>query len=118
MHDVRRRPDGRNGFPLFAELSGSDTCTCSGMTGHGNAPVLALCRQLIAAGLDPDQALEVYRGAVLALRVRSIGEGAQLTVKDDSRGTPRFVAYRPGPDERGHGACGGASPVRQSGVAA
>jgi|SRR5262245_19948129 len=108
----------RNSLPLYAELIGDDTCTAAGITARHPAPALALCRQLLAAGLDPDQALEVYRNGTLSLRIRSIGEGAQLTVKDDSRGTPRFVAYRPGPDERGHGACGGASPVRKSGVAA
>src|SRR5262245_10107645 len=77
-------------LPLYAKLIGDDTCTATGIT----APALALCRQLLAAGLDPDQALEVYRGATLALRIRSIGEGAPLTVRDDNRGTPRFVAYR------------------------
>jgi len=100
-------------LPLYAKLIGDDTCTATGIT----APALALCRQLLAAGLDPDQALEVYRGATLALRIRSIGEGAPLTVRDDNRGTPRFVAYRPGPDERGNGACGDAWPVRQSDIA-
>jgi hypothetical protein len=54
--------------------------------------VLTLCRQLLAAGLDPDQALEVYRGTTLALRVRSIGEGAKLTVRESTKdGRPRFA---------------------------
>src|SRR5262245_9091203 len=117
MATIISRAPARNSLPLYAELSGDDTCTAAGFTAHGNAPALALCRQLLAAGLNPDQALEVYRGATLALRIRSIGEGAQLTVRDDNRGTPRFIAYRSGPDERGNGACGGASPVRQSAVA-
>jgi hypothetical protein len=30
---------------------------------------------------DPSTRLEVYRSAILALTVRSIGEGSQLTVK-------------------------------------
>jgi hypothetical protein len=34
-------------------------------------PVLALCRELLAAGLDPDAAVEAYRAGTLALRVRS-----------------------------------------------
>ncbi len=119
MPIVRHGPIGRNSsLPLNAELIGDDTCTAAGVTARSHAPALALCRQLLAAGLDPDQALEVYRGATLALLIRSIGEGAQLTVKEDNRGTPRFIAYRPGPDERGNGACGGASPMRQSEVAA
>jgi hypothetical protein len=45
-----------------------------------------LCRQLIAAGLDPDRALEVYRGATLALTVRSIGEGARLEINPKGTG--------------------------------
>jgi hypothetical protein len=91
MSTILTRGAFRNSLPLFGELVGSDTCTCAGMTAVGNAPVLAMCRQLLAAGMDPDQAMEVYRGAVLALRVRSIGEAAQLDV--NSKGTG-FVAYR------------------------
>jgi hypothetical protein len=105
-------------LPIFAELHGSTICEAPGHVVRGHAPVLVMCRKLLAAGIDPDTAMEVYRGATLALRVRTIGEGAQLTVKDDNRGVPRFIAYRPGPDERAGGACGDASPVRQSMVAA
>jgi hypothetical protein len=75
---------------------------------------LALCRQLLAAGLNPDQALHVFRNGTLALRIRSIGEAADLTVKDDNRGTPRFVPYRPGPAARVGIACGEA-PLMRSG---
>jgi hypothetical protein len=42
-------------------------------------------------GPDPSTRLEIYRGAILALTVRSIGEGSQLTVKSASNGTPVFV---------------------------
>jgi hypothetical protein len=95
-----------------AELARDDTCTALGIIAHANAPVLALCRRLIEAGHDPARPLEAYRGATLCLRVRSIGEAACLTVKDDNRGTPRFAAYRPGPAEGGDGASGEASPAR------
>ena len=38
--------------------------------------------------------LEAYRGDTLCLKVRTIGEGAQYTVKDSpSEGPPRFVPY-------------------------
>jgi len=116
MARVSNRPNGRNNLPIFAELIGDDTCTAAGITARSPAPALALCRQLLAAGLDPDRALEVYRGATLALRIRSIGEGAQLTVRDDNRGTPRFIAYRSGPDERGRIACGDPPPMRSGDV--
>jgi hypothetical protein len=90
---------------LRAELAGSDQCAAAGITARGAAPVLRLCRLLIAAGHDPRRRLEVYRGAVLALRVRSIGEAAALEI--NSKGT-RFVAARP---------VRTASPARFSGLA-
>jgi hypothetical protein len=79
---------------IRAELFGSDTCTAGDLTAHGHAPVLVLCRQLIAAGIEPDQALEVWRGATLALRVRSIGAAARLTVKERPFG-PVFERWVP-----------------------
>jgi hypothetical protein len=67
---------------IEAELLGSNTCRARGITTRGNAPVLALCRALLGAGYDPSRPLHAYRGKVLALKVRSIGEGARLTVAD------------------------------------
>ena len=99
---------------IRVELTGSDTCTAAGLTVHARAPVLTMCREMLAAGLDPDRALDVYRNGVLALRIRAIGEAATFDVRDDNRGTPRFVRYRPGPAERARSACGGAPPVRQT----
>jgi hypothetical protein len=76
---------------VVAHLSGSRTCTANGITACGATPVLALCRGLLAAGLDPDTALEVYRASTLALRVRSLREGAQLAVKTAGNGAPIFA---------------------------
>jgi hypothetical protein len=59
-------------------------------------------------GPDPSTRLEIYRGAILALTVRSIGEGSQLTVKSASNGTPVFVKKA----ERNSAA---APPMRQTG---
>jgi hypothetical protein len=82
---------------IRAELIGHDTCTAVGLTVTAAAPVLAMCRRLIAASHDPAMPLEAWRGAVLTLRVRSIGEGARLAVKTGPDGTPRFVlAYARG----------------------
>ena len=81
---------------LRAELIGSNSCTAAGVTAVSAAPVLALCRQLLANGLDADRALEVYRKGVLALRIRSITEAAGLEV--NARGTdfvPRAVRTAP-----------------------
>jgi hypothetical protein len=97
MSTILTRGALRNSLPLFGELVGSDTRTCAGMTAVGNAPVLAMCRQLLAAGMDPDQAMEVYRGAVLALRVRSIGEAAQLEINSKGTGFVRREGVRTAP---------------------
>jgi len=64
-------------------------CTAQGLTAKGTAPVLRLCRMLVEAGHNPEEPMEVYRGATLALRVRSIGEAAKFTVNES--GSPRFV---------------------------
>jgi hypothetical protein len=76
--------------PILATLTGSDRCEAEGVSAHGHAPVLELCRELIAAGFNPASPLEAWRGQTLCLRVRSIGEGARLTVTDDRHGTPRL----------------------------
>ena len=78
--------------PIHAQLIGSKTCSAAGRTAVGPTPVLALCRQLIAAEFDANRPLTVYRGATLALYVRSIGEAAKLTVRESTRdGRPRFA---------------------------
>jgi hypothetical protein len=93
---------------LCADLVGSDICTADGIIARSYAPVLALCRRLIEAGIDPDRPLQVYRGDTLALTVRSIAEGARLAVEDNHLGHPRFVR-RSG---------GAALPTRQNGAPA
>lgn len=71
--------------PIIGHLFDDDKCEAAGIAVQGNAPTLILCRALLKAGLDPDSALEVYRGTTLALRVRSIGEAALLEV--NAKGT-------------------------------
>jgi hypothetical protein len=75
--------------PIRAALVGSDHCEAEGISVRAAAPVLALCRKLVAAGHDPGRPLHAYRGNVLALRVRSIGEGAQLAIVGDGVGFRR-----------------------------
>jgi len=79
---------------IFAELIGSNTCTAAGITVVDRAPVLALCRALVTAGQEPNRPLHAYRGDVLCLCVRSIGEGARLAVEDDRHGRPRLRRWR------------------------
>jgi hypothetical protein len=69
-----------------AELTGSDICTSAGITTTGVTPVLSLCRELLAAGLDADTAVEVFRGATMALRIRAIGEAAGLEINAEGNG--------------------------------
>jgi hypothetical protein len=83
-------------IPIHAMLIGSNGCEALGITARGYAPALDLCRALVKAGYDPRRPLHAYRGDVLALKVRSIGEGARLTVREDRAG-PRFVAWEPFP---------------------
>jgi hypothetical protein len=75
--------------PLRGELAGSHRCTANGFTANGPTPVLALCRELLAAGHDPTTPLEIYRGATLALRIRSMGEAAALELNSEGTGFRR-----------------------------
>ena len=97
---------------IRADLIGGRTCSALGITATGHAPVLSLCRRLVAAGHDPDSPLEAYRGTMLCLRVRSIGEAAKLTVKDGPDGKTRFAAYHPFQDAGE--SCGGRPRVAQN----
>jgi hypothetical protein len=94
--------------PIRAELIGSYCCEAEGISARGYAPVLELCRKLVAAGFSPVYPLEAWRGETLSLRIRSIGEGARLTVADDRHGTPRLRRRQ----ERPEGYVAG-SPVAQ-----
>ena len=76
--------------PIEAELIGSSECRARdrarGITVRSSSPVLAPCRALVGAGYDPGRPLHVYRGKTLALKVRSIGEGARLRVSSSGTG--------------------------------
>jgi hypothetical protein len=78
---------------IHAELFGDDRASAAGISAHGTAPLLALSRKLIEAGHGSATPLEAWRGNTLALRIRSIGDGARLTV-DEHNGT-RFAKWKP-----------------------
>ena len=90
---------------IRAELSGSNICSALGIAIRAYAPVLELCRQLVAAGQNPTTPLHAYRLGVLCLTIRSIGEAARLEINGDGTGFRR----RRAPDA--------APPVRNSGSA-
>ena len=71
---------------IRAVIIGADQCETLSHKVRASAPVLALCRELIEAGHDPACQLHVYRNGVLALRVRSIGEAARLSIRGDGVG--------------------------------
>lgn len=101
---VQRSPPKSEKPPILALLIGSNRCDAAGFTARGSAPVTKLCRTLVDAGYDPDRPLQAYRGEVLSLLVRTIGEGARLTVKTAGSGCPVFAPVE--------GAAG--PPVRKS----
>jgi hypothetical protein len=86
--------------PVRGQMIGADKATAAGITVRGRAPVLALCRKLVAAGVDPNRPLHAYRGDVSCLVVRTIGEGARLTVAEGPNG-PRFGPWEPMPSRVG-----------------
>jgi hypothetical protein len=67
------------------------------MVAVSSTPVLRLCRLLFAAGHDPATPLEAWRGDVLCLRIRSIGEAAGLEINPKGNGFIRYRAGRAGP---------------------
>ena len=85
---------------IRAELIGTDTCSAVGITVRVGAPVLTLCRRLIAVGYDAATPLLVYRGEVLALTIRSIGQAARLEINSKGTGFIRHRAVRTAPPVR------------------
>jgi hypothetical protein len=81
----RAEQDGKH-QSIRAVIIARDQCEALGHKVRAAAPLLALCRELIEAGHDPACQLRAYRDGVLALRVRSIGEAAQLSIRGDGVG--------------------------------
>jgi hypothetical protein len=86
---------------IRAEIVGSNICQCDGHVVRANAPVLGLCRKLVEAGYDPARPLHAYRGDVLCLRIRSIGEGAKLNISEKDRDGLQLVPWRAFPSTPG-----------------
>jgi len=77
---------------LGGEVSpGVFECGACGVTARGWSPVIDLCRKLVEAGHPSGSPMRVYRGEVVALHVRSIGEAGGLRVRPGSAGRPMFV---------------------------
>jgi hypothetical protein len=66
---------------IIAQLSSDTYANALGITVQSPSPVLALCRQLVASSTYASSTpLDAYRGDVLCLRVRAIGEAAKLEI--------------------------------------
>jgi hypothetical protein len=93
---------GKNNFPhnnhrrilkqpaIVGRLAGDSWCKIGEAFATGRTPVLTACRALLAQGIDPDTALEIYRNGTLALRVRSIEQAAKLRVATHGVGFERL----------------------------
>jgi hypothetical protein len=78
---------------IRAVLTGDDRCAALGLTAQSASPVILPCQRLVNAGHDPNRPRHAYRGSTLALRVRSVGEGARLEINHHGTG---FIARREG----------------------
>src|SRR5262249_9799 len=87
----RRNPKSNAAVQQPVQSSPRSVAATLHLTVQSSSPVLLLCSRLIDAGHDPATPLHVYRGDVLALRVRSIGEAVRLEV--NAKGTG-FIAHR------------------------
>ena len=79
--------------PIFARFEGSNVCEAEGLRVVTNAAGLSMCRKLIDTGFDAERPLHIYRGSQLAMKISSIGWGAQYTVSEEPE--VHLVKYRP-----------------------
>src|SRR5262245_9507906 len=82
--------------PVRAEFVNDQTCRvrAAGLTACSSSPALSLCRLLVKHGFDPERPLLVFRGDILAVRIRTIHEGASLEVNSLGTDTTHGVARR------------------------
>jgi hypothetical protein len=85
---------------ITAQLSGDDTCTAEGYTERGHAPILMMCRRLIASGVDPDRSLIAYRNTTACIIVNGIGKAARLEINTKGTAFCRHRAVRTAPPAR------------------
>jgi hypothetical protein len=85
---------------IRAQIIGSNQCRAEGFTVRAASPVLTICRKLVEAGYHPDRPLRAYRGDMLCLEIRAIGEAARLEVNAHGSGFIRLRARRAAPPMR------------------
>ena len=95
-HELRRKSRIEQPLtPVAAELIASHCCESLGSVGKGNSPVLSLCRSLLAAGFNPDQALDLYGAGTPALRVKNLRAGARQRVTEPDHERAHFCKWMP-----------------------
>ena len=99
-HQLDQQVAAQTQNPIRAELLGDDQCSANGIVARGYAPVLELCRQLIADGYDASAPMQVYRGSTLALHVSSIGTAAASEINSKGTGLVGLSPVRRGPPVR------------------
>jgi hypothetical protein len=94
-----RNQDQNSTAAIHVELVGDDCAiaVALGVKAVGYAPVLELCRALVAAGVDPRRPLEAWRGHVLCLRVADIGKAARWKINSKGTGLERLSGVRTTP---------------------
>jgi hypothetical protein len=102
---------GNQHAAIRAELAGVDCCSARGVTAQGQAPVLVLCRLLLEIGCDPATPLDAYRGDVLCLQVRSIGEAAALEINAKGTGFVARCSVRTAPPVAAGYSAAGSAPA-------
>jgi hypothetical protein len=85
-----RHPRCKNTDLIRAELIGNNECRAAGLMVRSTSPILAMCRRLLAAGINPDLRLDCYRGATLAISVCTVRRGAALEVNGEGTGFRPF----------------------------
>jgi hypothetical protein len=82
-------PQNRSQYPIYDDSCGSDRSAAEGISACGYTPALGLHRASIEAGHDSDRVLHAHRDGIFTPFVRSISEGACLTVEDYRHGRLR-----------------------------
>lgn len=88
---------------VYVRLFNSDTAICQELNlkvvkGRGS-PIGALCREILATGLDPSSLVYIYRGETLCFKPRTLGRWAGVTTEERDHGSVREIPYRTMPSE-------------------
>jgi hypothetical protein len=81
-------------------LRAGKVCVCVEIDGDALGLFYPFCRKLLAAGFDWQRPLHVYRGDVLCITVKSIGEGARWHLAENDKTGFSTTLWTPSPFAR------------------